>query len=134
MRKALLVLTIVAASDLSRSAAWANFSCFENSRGRATMRLRRRGQLRRNENLGQLQIRRSMRRPGAWRDHLQLQGGQERKDGPLTRATNFMQIACSRAFRSRGLASCTSSSHLDGGWRGPRTVLEPGLQITKGGP
>ena len=33
MRKALLVLTIVAALDLSRSAAWANFSCFETPEG-----------------------------------------------------------------------------------------------------
>jgi hypothetical protein len=33
MRKALLVLTIVAASDLSRPAAWANFSCFETPEG-----------------------------------------------------------------------------------------------------
>jgi hypothetical protein len=33
MRKALLVLTVVAASDLSRSAAWANFSCFETPEG-----------------------------------------------------------------------------------------------------
>jgi hypothetical protein len=33
MRTALLVLTIVVASNLAHSAAWANFNCFETPQG-----------------------------------------------------------------------------------------------------
>jgi hypothetical protein len=103
-----------------------------DSRRRAPMRLRRRRQLRRNENLGQLQIGRSMRRPGAWRDHLQLQGGQEHKDGSLTRAINYSNCtlppADGRGEPALG-TSFTTPSTVDGA---AETVLEPRLQNQKG--